>query len=101
MVKTIILLIITYIFNLIDYWQTTYAIQYFGLGIEANPITRFLFEHNCAGIVKIIAPAILLTSLGFIVKIDKKQIWAVYVAFTLFLLVIMHNFATLIRMGIF
>ena len=101
MIKTIILLITTYIFNLIDYWQTMYAISHFGLGVEANPIARFLFEHNCAEAVKLIVPLIILIILGFIVKIERKMIWAVYFLTAWYLLAILHNFAMLIQMGLF
>ena len=100
MIKTIVLLIITYIFNLIDYLQTAYAIKHFGLEVELNPIARFLFEHDCASVFKIIVPAILLISLGFIVKIERKQIWNVYIICMLYFLLIMHNFAMLIKMGL-
>ncbi len=100
MIKTIILLIITYILNLIDYWQTMYAISLFGLSVELNPVTRFLFKHNCAGEVKIIVPIILLTALGFIVKAEKENIWAVYFVVIFYFLLILHNFAMLIQMGI-
>jgi hypothetical protein len=100
MIKTIILLIITYIFNLIDYAQTICAISHFGLSTELNPIVRFLFKHNCIGIVKIIVPIILLTALGFIIKAEKENIWMVYFIVIFYFLVILHNFAMLIQMGI-
>lgn len=100
MIKAVILLIITYIFNLIDYWQTTYAVQIFGLGVEANPVVRFLFEHNCAGIAKFIIPAILLICLGFIIKAERGLIWTAYLSFTIYLFVIIHNFIMFMKMGI-
>ena len=100
MLLTIILLILTYILNLIDYCQTMYAIQLFGLQIELNPIARWLFEHNCATLVKLIVPAITLVSLGFVVKADRKLVWAVYVLFTIYCLVVLHNFAMAIKAGI-
>ena len=100
MTKTIVLLILTYIFNLIDYVQTTCAISHFGLSVELNPIVRFLFQHHCAEIVKLIAPIILLVIIGFMVKAEKKNIWAVYVLAAIYFLVILHNFVILIQMGI-
>lgn len=100
MTKTIILLIITYIFNLIDYVQTACAISHFGLSAELNPIVRFLFKHNCAGIVKLIVPIIILVIIGFMVKAEKKNIWAVYVLAAIYFLIILHNFAISIKMGI-
>lgn len=101
MMVAIILLIITYIFNIIDYFQTIYAIQHFGIGIEANPVARFLFEHNCASEVKLIGVAIMLIIFGFIIKYDKKQAWVAYVLVAFYLFVITRNFIILAKLGVF
>lgn len=100
MTIAIILLIIIYIFNIIDYCQTIYAIQHFGIGIEANPIARFWFKHNCAGEIKLIGMAIILIIFGFIIKYDKKQIWVIYFLVIFYLFVITRNFMILIKLGI-
>ena len=97
---TIVLLIAIYILNIIDYWQTKYAIWHFGLRVEANPIVRFLFKHNCAEIVKFIIPLVLLIWLGFIIKADKKCIWIAYFLIVFYFLLVLHNFAIFIQMGI-
>ena len=78
-----------------------YAISRFGLEIELNPLVRFLFKHNCAEIVKLVVPIILLVTLGFLVKAAKENIWTVYTLVIIYFLLIMHNFAILIQMGIF
>lgn len=101
MVIVVTLLIVIYILNLIDYCQTAYAIQHFGLGVEINPIMRFIFRHNCEIVFKVILPAILLIALGFIVKVDRKQIWKVYFLAALYFLLITHNFVMLAKMGVF
>lgn len=101
MIVTIILLIITYLLNIVDYLQTTYTIQRVGLRAELNPIMRYVFEHNCALAFKVILPAILLIAMGIIVKVDRKSSWTVYVLAALYLLVVMHNFAMLVQAGIF
>jgi hypothetical protein len=43
MALTIILLVLVCILNVVDYVQTIYGIQIFGLSIEFNPFARFLF----------------------------------------------------------
>lgn len=92
MIIEIILLVLIYILNIIDYFQTIYAIQLFGIGVELNPIGRFMLENECAWIVKFIGVPILLTAIGFIIKYDKKQSWAVYFLLTMFLFLVIHNF---------
>lgn len=101
MIKVIILLVVTYIFNLIDYVQTIYAIHFFGLSAELNPIVRVLFECGYADEVKIFAPLILLTALGFIVWADRRNIWVVYCAVIPYSLLILHNFAIILKMDMF
>lgn len=99
MTTTIIFLIATHILSLIDYYQTVYAIQLFGIGIEANPIARFLFENNYAWAVKLIIMPIILTIIGVITKIDKNQRWAVYLLFTIYFSIVLNNFLMLMRVG--
>ncbi len=101
MTLQIILLILIYILNIIDYFQTIYAIQLFGIGVEINPIGRFMLENECAWIFKFIGVPILLTAIGFIIKYDKNKVWAVYFLLTVFLFVVIHNFYQLAQMGIF
>ena len=91
----IILLILIYILNIIDYFQTVYAIQLFGIGVEINPIGRFMLSNNCAWVFKFIGVALILAAIGFIIKYDKRQKWAVYFLFIFYLLLIIHNFIML------
>lgn len=97
----IILLILIYILNIIDYFQTVYAIQLFGIGVEINPIGRFMLSNNCAWAFKFIGVALILTAIGFIIKYDKKQSWAVYFLLIVFLFLVIHNFYQLAQVGIF
>ena len=100
MISTIISLIIIYLLNLIDYFQTRYVISIFGLGVEANPIGRFLFEHNLAWPVKILVVPILLLIAGYVVKVNRKLVWMVYLLLVLYLFVVTSNFIMLIYAGI-
>jgi len=100
MTTTIILLIITSIFNIIDYCQTAYAIGLFGLGVELNPIGRLMFAADC-GWLKLIIMPILLLALGLIIKADKRLSWEAWLVTILYLIVIINNFYMLIRAGVF
>jgi hypothetical protein len=101
MIAVIILLIATYLLNIVDYLETIYAVQLFGIEVELNPIGRFLLENNCAWVPKIIIVPMSLIAIGFIVKIEKRWTWLVYVLFALYLAVTLHNFAMLVQAGVF
>jgi hypothetical protein len=98
--KAIILLIAIYILNLIDYWQTMYAIQIFGTGVEANPIARFLIENNCGGLVKFIGVPMSLAIIGIATHFNKRLIWTIYVLLALYGCLVIHNFIILSQAGI-
>lgn len=99
-IMVIVLLNAIYALNIIDYLQTVHAIRFFGLGVEANPIGRLLFEHNCAWIAKFIGVPILLIILAFIIKFDIRQVWAPCVLFVFYCILTLRNFVMLKRMGI-
>ena len=92
MITITILLVITYLLNLVDYYQTIYFIEKFGLSAEVNPIGRFLLENNLADEFKFFIVPLILLGIGIIVKIDNYQKWAVYVIFCVFTFVVIWNF---------
>ena len=94
-----LILILTYILNVIDYLETLYLVHHFGIGIEANPLARYLFENNLAWL-KLIVPAILLRFYGILVKKDKKVIIPIYFVFVVYLYVVIHNFSVIIQAGL-
>lgn len=96
----IILLILIFALHIIDYFQTMYTISIYGIGVEANPIARFLIENNLGWAGKFIAVPIILTGLGFIIKYENKQIWAVYVLLAWSLAIVINNFIVMAQMGI-
>ena len=100
MITTIVLLVLIGIFNVIDYQQTIYAVQFYGVVVEANPIVRFLIEQDCMAIIKLILFPIVLVVMGVIVYLDKRLIWYVYALFVLYGGLIIHNFIMLSRMGL-
>lgn len=101
MITTIVLLIATYFLNIVDYIQTAYGIQQLGLGVELNPLMRFCFEHNCALLVKLIVPLLLVLLTGFItIKIEPRFICVALCALVLYVLVVWHNFIQLAQAGL-
>lgn len=101
MTTTIILLVLICILNFIDYFQTMYAVQILGIGIELNPIGRFLIENNYEAIPKLVVVPILLAILGFIIHFDKRLKWTVYFLLVWYGCVVISNFNILFRAGLF
>ena len=100
-ITTIILLIATYILNIIDYLQTKHGINMLGISIELNPVGRFCFEHNCAFVVKFVGVLIILILISLvIIKIEPRFIFTLYFLFIFFLAVVTHNFIQLNCAGI-
>ncbi len=100
-ITTGILLIFVYLLNVIDYLQTTYAIKLLGLGVEANPIGRFLFENDCALLVKLFGVLILLLIIGFItIKIAPNFMCLSVGLLIFYIYVVLHNFSQLKQAGI-
>jgi hypothetical protein len=97
----IILLITIFILNVVDYFQTIQAIQAVGLGIEANPIARYLFQNNLALIMKLIIMPLVLALMGFvIICLENRLVWSVYFLLVLYIWVVTHNFIVLIQLGL-
>ena len=94
---TTISLILVYILNLIDYWQTMYAVRLCGIGAELNPIGRFLLGNNCGWVVKFIIMPILLMIVGILVRTDRKMAWVVYAALVWYIAIVAHNFFMILR----
>ena len=99
MTKTYVSLVITYLLNVVDYFQTIYAINTFGIGVESNPIARWAITNGNAELFKLVLPFVLLAALGAIIKFDKRCAWAAYVLLVSFTLLVLHNFGILLRLG--
>lgn len=61
-------LFITYLLNLFDLAMTTLWVRLYGIEAEANPIGRWMFEHNIAWAVKIFAVGVLLAVMGWCIR---------------------------------
>lgn len=98
MIKATIALIITYILNIIDYFQTMYAIQLFGIGVELNPIARFLLLNGYGWMAKFIVVPIMLTIMSIIIRAERKMSWAAYVSLIYYICIVINNFVVLSRL---
>ena len=89
------MLIITYIFNLLDYLFTCYWISKYGIEIEFNPFGRWLYNNNLTGFFKIVVVGALLALLNYTIKMKPNLQWLVYVLLAIYTIVL------LIHIGIF
>lgn len=99
MIKVIISLITIYILNIIDYFQTTYAVQLAGIGVEANPIGRMLLENDYGWVAKLIVVPLVLVILGATINTTRKQSWVVYLLLIFYFVVVINNFIVLSKLG--
>ena len=97
MLITTTLLIAICILNCIDYQQTVYAVSAFGLGVEANPVARILFEMGYEWVKLVIVPAALIL-LGIIIKIDRRNIWTAWILLATYIAIVTNNFFVLMKM---
>lgn len=91
----IIVLIIVYILNIIDYIFTAQWVKNFGIDVEANPFGRWMFENNVAWVFKILIVGILLAALGYFVYKYSKFAWVCYVPFTVYTSVVLYHIGIL------
>ena len=94
-------LILIYILNLIDYWQTMYVVRLCGIGAELNPIGRFLLENNCGWVVKLIMVPIVLTIMGATIRKERAWSWTAYFLLVFYSGVVLSNFNMLFRIRAF
>lgn len=85
------ILLITYILNIIDYLFTLYWVRTYGIEIEANPFGRWLFENNIAWVVKIFAVGGVLALLGYIFKRYPKLAPVAYIPLTAYAAVVVYH----------
>ena len=89
-------LLLLFIFNVIDYIQTVYAVEVIEIGQELNPVMSYLLQTNTAWIVKLVVIPILLTLTHWAIKQLPAGIWVVRACLLYYLLVILHNCYTLL-----
>ena len=59
-------LFIAYLLNIIDYLFTSHWVNLYGIAIEGNPLGRWMFENNVAGVFKFFIVGALFAILGWL-----------------------------------
>ena len=84
-------LILLFIFNVVDYIQTVYAVEVIKIGRELNPVMICLLKTNTAWILKLVVVPILLALTYWAIKQLPAAIWVVRALLLYYLLVILNN----------
>jgi hypothetical protein len=99
MTTTIFLLIITYLLNIIDYFQTIYGTSIYGPLIEGNPLVAASIG-DAWWISKFGLPLIALIGIGVILYYFKFLRWVAYIPMAWYLFVIVNNCIILYELGL-
>lgn len=90
-------LILLFIFNVVDYIQTVYAVEVIKIGRELNPVMIYLLKTNTAWILKLVVVPVLLPLTYWAIKQLPAAIWVVRALLLYYLLVILNNCYNLLR----
>lgn len=85
------ILIITYILNIIDYIFTSHWINLYGLSAEANPIGRWMFEHNVVWVFKIFVVGAIFVVIGYLIDRHRKYLWISFIPLVVYGFVVMYH----------
>ena len=90
-------LLAVYVLNLFDVFVTAFWVELFGLGIEANPIARWMFATNCAYAFKVFGIGILLYFLNKYLPKYPKYIWTSWLLFGIYVALAIYHIVSLVR----
>lgn len=76
-----LLLTLSYVLNVIDYFFTMCWVRLFGIEAEANPWGRWMLANNTGGLIKIVAMAGLFFLLGVLIKRSPRAGIAAWIVF--------------------
>lgn len=85
------LLFVSYLFNVIDYFFTSKWVKIYGIEIEANPIGRWMFSNNSAFIIKIFVVGALFILLWFLLKKSRRARKIKYLIFAVYSFVTVYH----------
>jgi hypothetical protein len=89
-------LIVSYVLNIIDYLFTACWVGRFGIDVESNPIGRWMFQNNVAGLYKIIIVGCLFAVLGYFTKRNRKAAWVAYIPLVAYSIIIVYHLEILL-----
>ena len=90
------ILIITYILNIIDYIFTSHWINLYGLSSEANPIGRWMFEHNVVWVFKIFVVGFFLALIGVLIKDRPRYAWIPFIPLLVYGVIVLYHIIILL-----
>lgn len=90
---------VTYVLNIIDYAFTVYWINAYGMGIEANPLGRWMFENNLTAFIKIFVVGALFVLLAYLTKKSPKAIKAGRLLFGVYSVIVIYHTTMALYIG--
>ena len=90
-------LLAIYVLNLFDVFVTAFWVELFGLGIEANPIARWMFATNCAYAFKVFGIGILLYFLNKYLPKYPKYIWTSWLLLGIYGSLMIYHIISIVR----
>lgn len=96
----ILLLIIVYLLNVIDYCQTMYAVESLGEQVEGNPVGSYIIKSGYAFTIKIVAFPLLMVVMAILTWMDDIAIYFDFLLLISFTAVVIHNFMMLASAGL-
>ena len=91
-----IILMIAYLLNIIDLIFTTHWVKLYGIGIEANPIGRWLYTNNIAGFVKIFVVGCVFAVLAHFLRRYRYMSWVAFIPLVAYGIITIYHLITLI-----
>lgn len=83
--------IIAYLLNIVDYIFTAILVSKYGIGIEANPFGRWLFENNIAWVFKIVIVGLLFAVLAYVIHKYPDMVFVAYILLAIFAAVVIYH----------
>lgn len=93
------ILLLSYLMNLADYFFTEYWVNQYGVAVESNPIGRWMFATGLAGFIKIFLIGGLFILLGYLGKRQPRTKIANYLIFCVYGAVVAYHITLAIGMN--
>lgn len=84
-------LILAYALNIIDYLFTRHWVKLYGLDIEGNPIGRWMFENDSAGVVKIFVVGVAFLVLGCLIGRHPSLRWTGFIPLAVYSAIVVYH----------
>ena len=85
------ILLTTYLLNLFDLFMTTLWVRLYGIEAEANPVGRWMFNHNIAWAVKVFAVGGLLAVMAVCIRKKPSLRPLAYIPFSVYAVLAVYH----------